>query len=109
MPLQVAAALGGDAIGGVALDVSPVVGQVDNALADTGYFSEAAVLAVESGDSGTTAFGAMKRQSHGRSVVQLEARADLPPPAGASVAPRMEWRLDTEARRKLYGMGNRPW
>ena len=86
-------------------DVSPVVGQVDNALADTGYFSEAAVLAVESGDSGTTAFVAMKRQSHGRSVAQLEVRADPPPPPdGASVAERMEWRLDTEAGRKLYGL-----
>ena len=86
-------------------DVSPVVGQVDNALADTGYFSEAAVLAVESGDSGTTAFVAMKRQSHGRSVAQLEARADPPPPPdGASVAERMGWRLDTEAGRKLYGL-----
>ncbi len=86
-------------------DVSPVVGQVDNALADTGYFSEAAVLAVESGDSGTTAFVAMKRQSHGRSVAQLEVRADPPPPPeGASVAERMEWRLATEAGRKLYGL-----
>jgi hypothetical protein len=36
----------------------------------------------------------MKRQSHGRSVAQLEARADPPPPPdGASVAERMEWRL----------------
>ncbi len=47
-------------------DVSPVAGPVDNALADTGYFSEAAVLAVESGASGSTAFVAMNRQSHGR-------------------------------------------
>jgi len=86
-------------------DVSPVVGQVDNTLADTGYFSEAAVLAVESGDSGTTAFVAMKRQSHGRSVAQLEVRADPPPPPdGASVAACMEWRLATEAGRKLYGL-----
>lgn len=86
-------------------DVSPVVGPVGNALADTGYFSEAAVLAVESGDSGTTAFVAMKRQAHGRSVAQLEVRADPPPPPdGASVAERMEWRLATEAGRKLYGL-----
>lgn len=69
-------------------DVSHVVGSVDNGMADTGYFSKAAVLAVESGYRGTTAFVAMKRQSHGRSVVQLEARADPPPPATAFRWPR---------------------
>jgi len=38
-------------------------------------------------------------------VAQLEARADPPhPPAGASVAERMEWRLDTAEGKQLYGL-----
>jgi hypothetical protein len=85
--------------------VSPVIKHVDNTLVDNGYYSEAAVLTVEAGDSDTTVYAAMKRQSHGRSVAQLEARADPPlPPAGASVAERMEWRLDTAEGKQLYGL-----
>ncbi|MCX6874721.1 MAG: hypothetical protein NTW21_13075, partial [Verrucomicrobia bacterium] len=82
--------------------ISPVIQHVSNALVDSGYYSEAAVLTVESGDSGTTVYAAMKRQSHGRSVAQLEARADPPrPPLGASVAEHMEWRLDTAEGKQL--------
>ena len=85
--------------------VSPVIKHVKNTLVDSGYYSEAAVLTVESGVSDTTVYAAMKRQSHGRSVAQLEARADPPrPPAGASVAERMEWRLDTAEGKQLYGL-----
>ena len=85
--------------------VSPVVGRVDQVLVDSGYYSEAAVLAVESGDGGPTVYAAVKRQSHGRSVAQLEVREDPPPPPdGAPVAEQMAWRLDTAAGRELYGL-----
>ncbi|MEI7910948.1 MAG: IS1182 family transposase [Verrucomicrobiota bacterium] len=85
--------------------VSPVVGRVEQVLVDSGYYSEAAVQAVESGDGGPTVYAAVKRQSHGRSVAQLEVREDPPPPpAGAPVAEHMAWRLDTAAGRKLYGL-----
>ena len=85
--------------------VSPVIGRIDNTLVDSGYYSAAAVLTVETGDSDTTVYAAMKRQSHGRSVAELEARADPPPPPpGAPVAERMEWRLDTAEGKKLYGL-----
>lgn len=52
--------------------ISPVVGRVDNALVDRGCFSEAAVRTVETGDQGPTVCAAMKRQSHGRSIVRLD-------------------------------------
>ncbi|MEI7902789.1 MAG: IS1182 family transposase [bacterium] len=85
--------------------VSPVIKHVNNTLVDSGYYSEAAVLTVESGGSDTTVYAAMKRQSHGRSVGQLEARADPPrPPADASVAEQMIYRLETSAGKQLYGL-----
>jgi len=47
----------------------------------------------------------MARQSHGRSVAQLEERADPPPPPeDASVAERMVHRLDTAAGREFYAL-----
>jgi transposase len=85
--------------------VSPVIGQVTNALVDSGYYSENAVLTTEAGDQAPTVYAAMKRQSHGRSVAQLEVRADPPPPpADAPVAERMVHRLDTAAGKQLYGL-----
>jgi transposase len=85
--------------------LSPVVRHVANVLTDSGYYSEAAVLTVEAGGCGPTVYAAMKRQSHGRSVAQLEAHADPPcPPAQAPVAERMNWRLQTAAGRQLYGL-----
>jgi len=85
--------------------VSPVINHVDNTLVDSGYYSEAAVLAVEADGNDTTVYAAMKRQSHGRSVAQLEARADPPrPPADASVAEQMIYRLETSAGKELYSL-----
>lgn len=52
-----------------------------------------------------TVYAAMKRQSHGRSVQQLEEHPDPPaPPDGASVAEIMEHRLETKAGKDLYGL-----
>lgn len=85
--------------------ICPVIGQVGNALVDSGYFSEAAVQTVETGDQSLTVYAAMKRQSHGRSVAQLEVRDDPPPPsADAPVAERMAHRLDTAEGKQLYGL-----
>ena len=85
--------------------LSPVIGQVSKALVDTGYFSQAAVLTAETGDHPPTIYAAMARQSHGRSVAQLEVRADPPPPPEtATVAERMAHRLDTAEGKQLYGL-----
>lgn len=85
--------------------ISPVISQVGNALVDSGYFSEAAVQTVETGDQSPTVCAAMKRQSHGRSIAQLEVRDDpSPPPANAPVAERMAHRLDTAEGKQLYGL-----
>jgi transposase len=85
--------------------ISPVISQVTNALVDSGYYSENATLTVEATDPAITVYAAMKRQSHGRSVAQLEVRDDPPPPPlGTPVAERMAHRLDTAAGRQLYGL-----
>jgi hypothetical protein len=85
--------------------VSPVINQVGNVLVDSGYYSENAVQIVESEDPSTTVYAALKRQSHGRSVAQLEVRDDPPPPpSDAPVAQRIAHRLDTAAGKQLYGL-----
>ena len=85
--------------------LSPAVGQVGKALVDTGYFSQAAVLTAETGDHAPIIYAAMARQNHGRSIAQLEVRADPPPPPEtASVAERMAHRLDTAEGKQLYGL-----
>jgi transposase len=94
----------------VLAEVSPAVGPVDAVLADSGYYSDAAVCEVESSGDGTEGSGpkvyaAFKRQRHGRSVAQLEVRSDPPaPPPEATTAERMAHRLDTAEGRKLYGL-----
>ena len=62
--------------------VSPVIPQVANALVDSGYYSENAVQTVESAGQPVTVYAAMKRQTHGRSIAQLEVRED---PVGGGV------------------------
>ena len=85
--------------------ISPVIRQVANALVDSGYYSEAAVLTTEAGARAPTVYAAMKRENHGRSIAQLETRADPPPPpADASMAERMAHRLDTTDGKQLYGL-----
>jgi hypothetical protein len=85
--------------------VSPVIPKVANVLVDSGYYSDDAVQTVESVAQPTTVYAATKRQSHGRSIAQLEVREDpLPPPSDAPVAERMAHRLDTAAGKQLYGL-----
>ncbi len=85
--------------------VSPVISQVAQVLVDSGYYSESSTLTVETSDPATTVYAAMKRQSHGRNIAQLEARADPPPPpTDAPVAERMAHRLETAEGKQLYGL-----
>lgn len=84
--------------------ISPVVGDIENVLADSGYYSEAGVTRVEAGGRGPTVYAAIKRTPHGRSVAQLEERPDPEPPhqPGATVAETMAHRLETKIGRALY-------
>lgn len=88
--------------------ISPVVGKVANGLADSGYYSDQAVVTVEDGGDGPTVYAAMKRHPHGRSIRQLEKHDDPPaPPPGATIAEIMAHRLETQAGKELYGMRKR--
>lgn len=87
---------------------SPVIESVAAVLVDSGFYSEAAVAALESehaGRPGPSVYAATGRQRHGRTVAQLEKRDDPPrPEAGASVAAVMAHRLATKAGRQLYAL-----
>jgi len=79
-----------------------VVGAVGAVLVDSGFFSEAAVKAVER-DGGPTVYAAVEKTGHHRTVQDLERREDPEPPAaGASVAEVMRHRLRTVVGKKLY-------
>lgn len=72
-------------------------------LIDSGFVSEAAVTAVERDAIGLTVLAALQREPHGRTVAQLEKRADPPAPgADAPFAERMRHRTATAAGRALY-------
>ena len=90
-------------------EVSPAVGGAEGigkVLADSGYYSAEAVAAVEGSDGdGPIVYAAVKRQSHGRSVAELEKREDPPPPPdGATPVEIMAHRLETEAGREIYAL-----
>ena len=86
--------------------LSPAVESIGAVLIDSGFYSAAAVAAAEQSHGGKPApkiYAATGRQPHGRTVAQLEARADPPEPgADASARQIMEHRLATRAGRKLY-------
>jgi len=78
-------------------------------LTDNGFYSEAAVEAVEhtgSGEpSGVTVYAAVEKTGYHRRVADLEAKADPPPPPpGASRTDVMRHRLGCAAGRALYGL-----
>ena len=87
---------------------SPVIESIAAVLIDSGFYSEKAVAAVEMGDGakpGPKVYAATGRQHHGRSIEQLEKRADLPAPEpGASAIEVMQHRLSTKAGRALYAL-----
>ena len=75
----------------------------DTLLVDSGFASEAAVTAVERATPGLTVLAALQREPHGRTVAQLEKRADPPaPPPEAPFAERMRHRTATAAGRAHY-------
>lgn len=95
--------------------VSPVVQSIGAVLIDSGFYSDAAIAAAESlgrlgagghicdGAPAPKMYAATGRQPHGRTVAQLQARADPPAPgADASAKEIMAHRLATQAGRKLY-------
>lgn len=85
--------------------ISAAAGKVTRVLVDSGYCSEAAVTGVEAQGAGPIVYAAMKRQSHGRSIADLEKHPDPPAPAeGASFAEIMGHRLATAGGKALYGL-----
>jgi transposase len=75
----------------------------DTLLVDSGFVSEAAVTELERTTPGLTILAALQREPHGRTVAQLEKRADPPtPPPDAPFAERMRHRTATAAGRALY-------
>ena len=82
-------------------------GSVSAALVDSGFFSAAAVIAVEQAadgtPSGTKVYAAVEKTGHHRSVADLEVAPEpAPPPAGASAKEVMRHRLKTAAGKALY-------
>ena len=76
-------------------------------LVDNGFFSAAAVRAVEQTaagqPSGPVVYAAVAKTGHHRSVNDLEKKEDpAPPPADASVTEVMRHRLQTKAGKALY-------
>lgn len=86
--------------------VSPVIQSVAALLQDSGFYSEAAVAAIEQSRVAGRApmvYAATGRQPHGRSVEQLEARADPPAPGPEATSREiMAHRLATRRGRELY-------
>lgn len=79
-----------------------VVGGVKTVLADSGFYSEAAVKEVEAG-GGTIVLAAVERRNHHRRVEDLEQRMDPPHPGPeAGVMETMRWRLKTSTGQALY-------
>ena len=87
--------------------IAPVVASVKEVLVDTGYVSEKAIAQLETGadgnPTGLTVLAAVKREPHGRTVAQLEARPDPSPPSeDASFLARLAHRTATAAGRARY-------
>lgn len=88
--------------------ISPVViAEVTAVLADSGFYSEAAVQAVEQKSDGTasglTVYAAVDKQSHHQSVADLLPQPEPPElPEHASAKEKRARRLKTQAGRTLY-------
>ena len=86
--------------------LSPVVESVGAVLIDSGFYSQAAVAAAEQSREGKPApriYAATGRQPHGRTIAQLEERADPPAPGPEAGAKQiMAHRLRTREGRALY-------
>jgi len=88
--------------------ISPVVsGEVKAVLADSGFYSEAMVQAVEQKSDGTpsglTVYAAVEKQSHHKSVADLLPQPEPEPlPETASAKEKMAHRMKTTAGKTLY-------
>jgi hypothetical protein len=87
--------------------IAPLVGSVKEILVDSGFVSEEAIARLELDEAGQrtgrTVLAAVKRERHGRTIAQLEARPDpLPPPADAPFLTRLAHRTATRAGRARY-------
>jgi len=88
--------------------ISPVVGaEVKAILADSGFYSEAAVEAVEAKPEGTspgvTVYAAVEKLSHHKTVADLLGQPEPPAPGPEATAKEiMAHRLKTEVGKALY-------
>ena len=83
--------------------VVPEVRIVSDVCADTGYFSETSVKAVEAKGTGPTVYCAVERQFHHRSVADLERKLEPESPLEtASMKEKMAHRVKTTEGRKHY-------
>jgi len=87
--------------------VGQPVESVAAVLTDSGFYSEAAVKAVEQDaagqPTGTTVYAAVEKKEHHRTVSDLERKNDpVAPAAGASVGEIMKYRLQTAAGKSKY-------
>ena len=87
--------------------IAPVIQSVKEVLIDSGFVSEAAVNALETKpdgqSSGVRVLAAVGRIRHGRTVADLEQRADPPaPPPEATFTEKLAHRTATRAGRQRY-------
>jgi transposase len=87
--------------------LDPVVESVSQVLIDSGFYSEAAVKAVESTSSGALAgaqvLAATERHKHARRIADLEIKDEPAPlPEGAPFIEQMRRRLQTSEGRQAY-------
>jgi transposase len=87
--------------------VGPPVESVAAVLTDSGFYSEAAVKAVEQNaagrPTGTTVYAAVEKKEHHRTVGDLEKKEETAAPAaGAGMAEVMQHRLQTAAGKAKY-------
>lgn len=87
----------------------PVIQSVSQVLIDSGFYSEAAVKAVESAESGALAsvqvLAATERHKHGWRVSDLEIKAEPPQlPEEAPFIEQMKRRLQTQQGRAAYSL-----
>ena len=80
---------------------------MQNILVDSGFYSEAAVAAVEQNPDGTksglTVFAAVEKTSHHKAVADLLPQAEPAPPAqDATAMEKMAHRLKTLMGKELY-------
>lgn len=83
--------------------IDPQVRIATEVCADTGYYSEAAVTAVENAHQGPTVYCAIGKQYHHRTVSDLEQKPEpVPPVQTASLKEHMAYRLKTAKGRTMY-------